>query len=160
MRRGVHSLGWTALAWTLWVSGMSLSAACGSDDEEDEHAHGPDDHHDGGHDGHDMPVGPASGAVCPEGGGTLTYENFGKQFFSDYCLSCHSSSVKGAARMGAPEDHNFDKLSEIDLLIDHVDQKAAKGPASTNLSMPPSGKRPSDEERAKLGEWLACGVPE
>jgi len=162
MRRGVLSLGWTALAWTLWVSGLSLSAACGSDDEGDEHAEGPDDHHDGEHDephDHGKAVGPASGADCPDGGGTLTYENFGKQFFADYCLSCHSSKVKAAARMGAPADHNFDTLAEIELLIDHVDQKAAKGPASTNLSMPPSGKRPTDEERAKLGEWLACGVP-
>lgn len=157
MRRSEFSFGWTALAWTLWVSGLLLAAACGSDDGGDDHgdhSHGePDDHHG-------EPVGPPSGAVCPTGGGTLTYENFGKQFFADYCLSCHSSKVKGAARMSAPDDHNFDTLAEIDLLIDHVDQKAAKGPSSTNLSMPPSGKRPTEEERAKLGEWLACGVPE
>jgi cytochrome c5 len=160
MRRGVLPFLWTALTWGLWAAGLSLAAACG-DGEDHDH----DQAHDGGH-GHDEPhdhaepVGPPSGAVCPPGGGTLTYASFGKQFFSDYCLSCHSSNVTGLARMGAPADHDFDSYAEVELLIDHIDQKAAKGPSSTNVDMPPSGKRPTEDERAKLGEWIACGAPE
>lgn len=133
------------------VSGVQLSAACGSDDDD-----GGDHDHDGGE--HDKPVGKPSGAECP-GGSTLTYESFGQQFMSDYCVRCHSSSVMGADRKGAPAGHDFDSLAGIQLVSDHVDQKAAAGPSSINTAMPPSDPRPSMEEREQLGEWLACGAP-
>lgn len=135
-------------AVSLWVLPLALGVGCGGDD-------------DGGHDDDhgEENVGPDSGATCPDNS-TLTYENFGKEFFSSYCLRCHSSSVTGEKRMGAPPDHNFDKLSEIDLLKKHIDQMAASGPAHTNETMPPSNPKPSKEEREKLGEWIACEVPE
>ena len=136
---------------------LALGTACGSEKGDDDH-HG-DHHGDGGdHHGshsHDEPVGPESGATCPEGS-TLTYDNFGKKFFSDYCLSCHSSKVTGNARMGAPDDHDFDTVAEIDLMAEHIDQTAAFGPDSENDAMPFSGSKPTDDERKKLGEWLAC----
>jgi hypothetical protein len=148
------------LASCLWVLPATLGLGCGSEggddgDEPHSHADGGDDHHHG----HDEPVGDPSGAECPAGS-TLTYDNFAKKFFADYCLSCHSSKVTGNARMGAPNDHNFDTLGEIDLLADHIDQKAAFGPDSENDDMPPSGPKPSDEDREKLGEWLECGLKE
>lgn len=128
---------------------------CGDDGDDDDHH--PGDHDDGGH-GHED-VGPDSGATCPDNS-TLTYANFGKSFFSSYCLRCHSVQVKGDARMGAPSDHNFDTLAEIELLSMHIDQKAASGPAHTNEAMPPSNPKPSLADRKKLGEWIACELPE
>ena len=146
-------------AASVWVFPVAFSAGCGGDDGDDpgdEHGDHGDEHRD--HDPN-KPIGPPSGADCPDGS-SLTYANFGKDFVSKYCLRCHSRSVKGDARMGAPSDHNFDTLSEIELLAMHMDQKAGAGPDSTNEMMPPSNPKPTLDERKKLGEWLACGVPE
>ena len=59
-------------------------------------------------------------------------------------------------RQGAPSDHNFDTLAGILKVSGHVDSHAAAGPVSVNTSMPPSDPKPPEEERRKLGEWLAC----
>ena len=85
--------------------------------------------------------------------------NFGQSFMKTYCLRCHSAPVQGAARKGAPSDHNFDLADEIRGLADHIDQYAGSGPAATNTTMPPGEAKPSLEERRKLSEWLACGAP-
>lgn len=103
--------------------------------------------------------GRGSGAACPEGS-TLTYESFGRTFFDTYCTRCHASDLTGPSRMGAPVDHDFDMLVEIQEHAVHIDQQAAIGPNRANRFMPPSGMPiPGDEERRQLGEWLACGAP-
>lgn len=100
-----------------------------------------------------------SGATCPTDS-TLTYETFGKGFMEDYCTRCHSSVLSGDARNGAPSDHNFDSLVEIQATpAEHIDEQAAAGPDRVNTTMPPSSPRPTEEERRQLGEWLACGTP-
>jgi cytochrome c5 len=127
------------------VALLGSALACG-----DSHDH--DDDHD-----ESAEVGDATGATCPQGS-TLSYDNFGKEFFASYCLSCHSSALSGAAaRSGAPNDHNFDTLQGIQANIDHIDELTAAGPNATNTAMPPGGG-PTLEERTKLGEWLACGA--
>jgi uncharacterized membrane protein len=98
--------------------------------------------------------GTPSGAAC--NGSTLTYENFGQMFMEAYCTRCHSSELTGEARNCAPSDHNFDTLDEIVLYRDHIDEAAAAGPDSVNEAMPPSGAKPTSEERQNLGIWLAC----
>ena len=123
--------GFLALAFVL-VAGL---ASCGDDD----HAHERK----------------ASGAVCPPGS-TLTYDTYGRSFMQSYCTRCHSSGIMGEARQGAPADHNFDSLRNIVVFADHIDQHAAAGPDATNADMPPSDPKPTDDERRKLGEWLAC----
>lgn len=91
--------------------------------------------------------GKATGSACPPTQ-TLTYANFGESFVSGYCLRCHSGrespdlSSAGAVRAHASE----------------IDMAAASGPNATNTTMPEGGG-PTVEERAKLGEWLACGAP-
>jgi hypothetical protein len=102
------------------------------------------------------PVGPPSGATCPKDN-TLTYDNFGKQFMDEYCTRCHSSKNKTCAqRMNAPLGHDFDTYAGIIGVADHIDEKAAAGPNSTNTAMPKNGKAPSVDERKQLGQWLAC----
>lgn len=124
----------------------------GSDHDDDHGAAGASDHD------HDSAmVGPLTGATCPSGS-TLTYDNFGMKFFSDYCVRCHSEKITGDARMMAPADHNFDTLAEIDLLSPHIDEMAGSGPSATNMTMPPSDPKPTMDERQKLSEWIACGV--
>ncbi len=113
---------------------------------------------EGDHHGNGGAVGPSTQSTCPTPQ-TLTYDNFGRDFVSRYCLACHSGSVKGADRRGAPDDHNFDDIDQIRGLREHMDQKAAAGPAATNSDMPRADPRPTLEERKKLGEWLACNAP-
>jgi hypothetical protein len=117
----------------------SLLAACDGNDDDG---------------GHETP----SGAVCAEGS-TLTWDNFAEDFFASYCTRCHSTTLSGAARNGAPNDHNFDSVEMVRDEIDHTDEQAAAGPDSVNTLMPISGPAPTEEERRKLGEWLACGAP-
>jgi hypothetical protein len=104
----------------------------------------------------DGEFGPPTGSTCPEGS-TLTYENFAVPFMTEYCTSCHASTLTGDARQGAPLYHDFDSKNGILAVADHVDWKAAAGPDATNELMPiGSGPVPSLAERQQLGEWLAC----
>ncbi len=43
--------------------------------------------------------------------------------------------------------------------LDDIDTIAAAGPDAVNTEMPPDTPAPTEEERRKLGEWLACGAP-
>ena len=113
---------------------------------------------DSDHHGTATDAGVPTQSTCPSTQ-TLTYDNFGKGFFESYCLRCHSSKVVGDARAGAPTDHNFDTVGDARTVAEHIDKLAAAGPGGTNTSMPPAGSAPSEAERRKLGEWLACGAP-
>jgi len=100
-----------------------------------------------------------SGAACAEGS-TLDYDCFARGFFESYCVRCHASTLTGAARNGAPPDVNLDSRAAITPAIAaRVDRVAAAGPTRINTFMPLSGPAPSDEERDRLGEWIACGAP-
>ncbi len=86
--------------------------------------------------------------ACPTGGTTLTYANFGEQFFKDYCLSCHftGTTVKGALP--------YDSQAAIQDAADTIYERAG----GTNTNMPQSGTKPTSDERVKLAEWLSCGA--
>ena len=100
-----------------------------------------------------------TGSSCPPDS-TLRYDNFGKEFMSSYCTRCHSSELKGGARNGAPDGRNYDTLDGIKADIGEIDEEAAAGPRAVNTGMPKGSPSPSEEERRKLGEWLACGAPQ
>jgi hypothetical protein len=102
--------------------------------------------------------GPPTESTCPTDS-TLTYATFGQPFMESYCVRCHSSTLMGSARMGAPLLHDFNTLPGITIFISHIDETAAAGPAATNTSMPNGDPTPSLAERTMLGEWLACGAP-
>lgn len=127
-----------------------LLGGCGDDVVGDGHDHDHD--HDHG------PAGSASGAVCSTTA-TATYENFGRDFFDQYCLRCHSETLSGPDRNGAPPEHNFDTVGLIHNQRLLIDAQAAIGPDHENRDMPPTGPFPTDEERRILGEWLACHTP-
>ena len=108
--------------------------------------------------GEDEVLGPSTGTACPPGS-TLTYASFGQQFMASYCTGCHSSTLTGAARMGATPFHDYDMIEGIRAVADHIDQTAGAGPDAVNESMPPSSPKPTLEERQKLAEWIACQAP-
>jgi uncharacterized membrane protein len=85
-----------------------------------------------------------------------TYENFGRDFMTRYCVRCHSSELQGPARNGAPDGHDFDVYQGIVPVAEHIDQFAAAGPTNVNVRMPPKGSAPTMSERKKLGQWMAC----
>jgi uncharacterized membrane protein len=108
----------------------------------------------------DSVFGPPTGSVCPDEGTQLSYENFGAPFMLQYCTHCHSRSKMGDDRHGAPTFHDFDTLSGIKAVHEHVDETAAAGPDAVNEGMPDYKTPPTLEERKQLGEWIACGMPD
>lgn len=99
----------------------------------------------------------SSGSTCPDDS-SLSYESFGRAFFESYCLRCHSAAISGDDRI-APAGRDFDELELIRENASWIDQFAAAGPKGEHQSMPPSGDKPTLEQRKQLGEWLACGAP-
>ncbi len=89
----------------------------------------------------------------------LRWDNFGQDFMTRYCTSCHSSELTGGERRGAPPDHNYDTREGVQEDPTHLDLAAAAGPAAHNEYMPPYGPTPTLAEREDLGRWLACGAP-
>ena len=90
---------------------------------------------------------------CPKGS-FLHWENFGEPFVRSWCTGCHSSQLTEERREEAPVDVNLDSLEGI---REHMDRMWTRA-ADQNATMPPAGG-PGEEERALLGEWLACGAP-
>ena len=104
--------------------------------------------------------GPPTETVCPPGGTSLTYTDFGKPFMEKYCTRCHHSELVGSARKGAPSFHDFDSLFGIKAVSGHIDETTGSGPAATNTGMPPDGAKPTKAEREMLSQWIACGMPQ
>ena len=90
-------------------------------------------------------------AACEQS--VLTYENFGELYMLDWCRGCHSSALVEGMRQGAPVEFNFEDVETIRELAPMIALKAT-GPMPV---MPPAAG-PSDDERALLAEWLACGA--
>ncbi len=129
--------------------GHSDDGGCGGGDD---HGHEPPP-------GHHHHTGSATGATCPTTDAP-TAQSFGTAFLQTYCLSCHSASLTGDARQGATEGVNFDTLEDVRRQTEMIDIHAAAGPKATNTQMPPSkSPQPTQQEREKLGQWLACGAP-
>ncbi|MEO8877123.1 MAG: hypothetical protein ABI461_16135 [Polyangiaceae bacterium] len=91
---------------------------------------------------------PTSQATSP-----VTYDNFGKDFFGTWCQSCHAADVTD--RNGAPDDIFFDTRDDIWRLRGQVFSQTA----DSNTSMPIGPHGPSNADRKKLADWLACGAP-
>jgi hypothetical protein len=90
---------------------------------------------------------------CPEDS-ILTYENFGEPFLLSWCNGCHSSALPEGERQGAPLGSDFDDVA----LVREAGPRIWARSGDHNRQMPPLAG-PEDEERTRLGEWLACGAP-
>ena len=90
---------------------------------------------------------------CPPAGTTLTYDNFGAAFMNTSCETCHGQA--DGDRKGAPDGYDFDTLDAIRARKDRIFIRAA----ADNTTMPPGPDDPSQADRDKLAEWLACGAP-
>jgi uncharacterized membrane protein len=104
-------------------------------------------------------TGTPSGATCPTDN-PPTYDGFAKPFMAEFCTGCHSATATN--RYGAPGDMDFDTEAELALHATDIDVESAKGPSATNTAMPdmsgPVHAAPSADERALLGQYLACST--
>lgn len=105
-----------------------------------------------------LPSGVFTESVCPPAD-PPTYDNFGQAFMATYCTTCHDSAKPAGARGNAPLGTDFETRAKLRLWTANIDKKAAFGPAAENTAMPPAGHpAPSDAERTRLGEYIACEV--
>lgn len=107
----------------------------------------------------DDPVGKDTGSTCPTTD-PPTYASFGQTFFTTYCTECHAQGKLGTDRQGAPVTIDFDTRSGVRENTSRIDQQAAFGPAAMNHLMPQDGHDPvpTDAERVRLGEYIACEI--
>ncbi|MFN0250910.1 MAG: hypothetical protein ACKV2T_28815 [Kofleriaceae bacterium] len=106
----------------------------------------------------DPPVGKDTGSTCPPVD-PPDYASFGMAFFETYCLDCHSQTKMGDARNDAPVTIDFDTRTLVREHTSNIDKQAAWGPNARNVLMPPSGEpKPTDDERRRLGEYIACEI--
>lgn len=87
----------------------------------------------------------------------LSWDNFGDGFMTKHCTGCHASLLPEASREGAPLTVNLDTYADVLQWADRVQARAGGAGDSGGADMPPGGG-PSDDERARLEEWLTCGV--
>jgi len=95
-----------------------------------------------------------TGVVLPTDCTVLTWQNFGKGFMDTWCNACHSSSLAGVDRQGAPDGVNFEHLEDVRLWAARIDARATPTPPT----MPVAGGN-TELERQQLKEWLDCGAP-
>ena len=89
---------------------------------------------------------------CPSGT-SLSFENFGSSFFSNYCNTCHSVHIEEPKRVDTPLGIDFDTLQGIQIWRANILKTTI-----TQKTMPPDNDVPV-EELALLKEWLECGAP-
>jgi uncharacterized membrane protein len=123
--------GRAALHGVLTALALAL-AACGSDEPE------------------------PSDLTCPEGN-TLSYQNFGRQFVADYCVSCHAGALPVSARQGAPLDQVFDTSAQLRAKAGLLQREVT---LEQRMPFGPSSPKPTDQARLAFGQWLACGAPD
>ena len=75
---------------------------------------------------------------------------------SQVCVNCHSSTLTGNARNGAPEGYDFDQYESASDKADEIEVLVQSG------QMPPtySGYALSDAQKSALYLWIDCDTPE
>ena len=83
-----------------------------------------------------------------------TYVTFAMGFFSQHCIRCHSSTLAGADRNGAPAGYNWDVEATMRMHLAEI--RNAVGVANF---MPFSGPQPTCAERQRLVRWIDADAP-
>lgn len=80
----------------------------------------------------------------------VTWNNWGDGFFTTWCQPCHSATAPD--RNGAPESLNFDTSTDV------VTYEASVRRTVLEMETMPVGGGLTDEDRALLEDFLACGL--
>jgi hypothetical protein len=83
-----------------------------------------------------------------------TWDTFAEDFFATWCVRCHSSTLTGTARNGAPEGFNWDVEASVREHLPMI--RAAVGVDNIMPFTPPD---PTCDERARLVRWIDGGAP-
>ncbi|MBK8262519.1 MAG: hypothetical protein IPK80_14450 [Nannocystis sp.] len=147
-----------------WLTALPIVTACGDDDSADTTATTDATTDATTTDATTTDAGPMQptegpwadfeARYCPPDS-LLTLENFGGPFLLDHCMSCHHSALPADMRQDAPLGVDFDQLAAVRAQAPRIWARAA----DQNATMPPLGP-PAADQRALLGEWLACGAPQ
>jgi uncharacterized membrane protein len=128
---------------SLLCASTLLAASCGSDSKcADAKCGGGDGDGDG------------DGDIDCDAADAPTYENYGREFVANHCLTCHSAEKEGTFRLGAPVGVDFDTVEEI-----RADSDAVHELTVVKKTMPFGTSSLTDEERQEFGAWLDCGAP-
>jgi uncharacterized membrane protein len=100
------------------------------------------------------PSWPAALATPDGGAGGDTWATFAQGFFASYCTRCHSSTLTGGARNGAPDGYDWDVESAVRAHLDVIRSAVGVG----NF-MPPSAPLPACDERRRLVRWIDAAAP-
>jgi hypothetical protein len=93
--------------------------------------------------------------TTPDGGaGGDTWASFAQGFFAAYCTRCHSSTLVGDARNGAPVGYDWDDPTAVRAHLD-----AIRSAVGVGNFMPPSDPRPSCDERRRIVRWIDAAAP-
>ena len=93
--------------------------------------------------------------TTPDGGaGGDTWTTFAQPFFASYCTRCHSSTLTGAARNGAPDGYNWDDQAAVRAHLDAIRTAVGVG----NF-MPPSAPLPPCDDRRRIVRWIDADAP-
>lgn len=102
----------------------------------------------------DRPPAPETGDSGVVACDDLSWDNTGQPFVSTWCTACHSSQLAEGERFGAPVGLDLDTYAGVLAHASLVESSALGDEAR----MPPVGGGTADE-KARFGEWLACGLP-
>ena len=86
---------------------------------------------------------------------TATVVPYSQLTILSLCTGCHSSTVTGNKRDGAPGGVNYDSYAA-------AKAEASSGAAQVNAGeMPPPGEaQPTADQKDALYSWAACGTPQ
>jgi len=92
------------------------------------------------------PTGITSQTISCPAASTLTYANFGQQFIADNCGSCHDTRQSPLLTTQSEVQNASARIMNAAVYT----EKMPQGATAATMSV---------DERALLGEWLACGAP-
>jgi hypothetical protein len=70
------------------------------------------------------------------------------------CVQCHSSSLSGQARNGAPITVNVDTYESASMVADLIVDALSDG------VMPPEGYTITEAQKQQVYQWALCGTPD
>ena len=85
---------------------------------------------------------------------SVTYEGHIQSFLTSFCTRCHSSSLSGTARNGAPDNRDYDTFAGIKEVAELANVRIQRG------GMPPSGTKPEACSKALFKAWVDQGASE
>ena len=83
-----------------------------------------------------------------------TWATYAQGFFAQWCTRCHSSTLTGNARNGAPDGYNWDQQASVK---SHGTMIRAE--VGANDEMPLNAPFPTCADRLRISKWLDAGQP-